>query len=93
MICKVHMVYCPKPRSDVFCFKLNFKISKSGYLHHLIKLLFFYLVLRTFVPIFLRILTAHAIHVATPCYVMHERAQRKKIYSHEGMVAVCVDFA
>ena len=26
------MVYSPKSRSDVFCFKLNFKISKSGYL-------------------------------------------------------------
>ena len=26
------MVYSPKPRSDVFCFKLNFKISTSGYL-------------------------------------------------------------
>ena len=25
------MVYSPKPRSDVFCFKLNFKISKLGY--------------------------------------------------------------
>ena len=26
--------------------------------------------------IFMRILTAHAIHVATPCYVMHERAHK-----------------
>ena len=35
------------------------------------------------------ILTAHVIHVATPCYVMHERAHAKEeIYSHEGMVAV-----
>ena len=25
------MVYSPKPGSDVFCFKLNFKISKLGY--------------------------------------------------------------
>ena len=25
------MVYSPKPRSDVFCFKLNFKISELGY--------------------------------------------------------------
>ena len=25
------MAYSPKPRSDVFCFKLNFKISKWGY--------------------------------------------------------------
>ena len=24
--------YSPKPRSDVFCFKLNFNISKLGYL-------------------------------------------------------------
>ena len=24
------MVYSPKPRSDVFCSKLNFKISKLG---------------------------------------------------------------
>ena len=23
--------YSPKPRSDVFCFKLNFNISKLGY--------------------------------------------------------------
>ena len=37
----------------------------------------------------MRILTAHAIHVATPCYVMHERARAKEeIYSHEGMVSV-----
>ena len=33
---------------------------------------------------FLRILTAHAIHVATPCYVMHERAQRKKSIHMKG---------
>ena len=26
------MVYSPKPRSDVFCFKLNFNLSKLGLL-------------------------------------------------------------
>ena len=31
MISKIYMVYSPKPCSDVFCFKMNFKISKSGY--------------------------------------------------------------
>ena len=31
MIRKIYMVYSPKPRSDVFCFKMNFKISKLGY--------------------------------------------------------------
>ena len=25
---KIYMVYSPKPRSDIFCFKLNFKLSK-----------------------------------------------------------------
>ena len=25
------LYYSPKPRSDVFCFKLNFNISKLGY--------------------------------------------------------------
>ena len=34
MIWKICMVYSPKPRSDVFCLKLNFKISKSGYYKH-----------------------------------------------------------
>ena len=31
MIWKLSMVHSPKPRSAVFCFKLNFKISKLGY--------------------------------------------------------------
>ena len=37
------------------------------------------------------ILTAHAIHVVTVCYVMHERARAKgQVYSQEGMVAVAL---
>ena len=33
------LYYSPKPRSDVFCFKLNFSISKLGYLLNTLSLL------------------------------------------------------
>ena len=35
----------------------------------------------------MRILTAHAIYVATPCYVMHERVLKGR---DEGMVSVAL---
>ena len=39
----------------------------------------------------MRILTAHAIHVATPCYVMHERARKIRNLS-PWRVGLCLDF-
>ena len=38
----------------------------------------------------MRILTAHVIHVAMPCYFMPGARAKEEIYSHEGMVAVAL---